>query len=99
MDNQTIQQKLNTELVGQYSKDEIRAFLFWILPQIQNTQTDKEAELNRIILELKTGKPIQYIFEIAFFGSLELKVTPNTLIPRPETEELCDLINRHFKIQ
>ena len=67
MDNQPIQQKLITELVGQYSKDEIRAFLFWILPHIQNTQTDREAELNRIILELKTGKPIQYIFEIAFF--------------------------------
>lgn len=98
MDNKTIQQKLNRELVDLYSNDEIRAFLFWILPHIQTTQTDKDAELDRIILELKTGKPIQYIFEIAFFGSLELKVTPNTLIPRPETEELCDLINRHFKI-
>ncbi|MEI8101627.1 MAG: HemK/PrmC family methyltransferase, partial [Bacteroidota bacterium] len=66
------------------------------LPHIQTTQTDQKTELNRIIEELKTGKPIQYIFEIAFFGHLELKVTRDTLIPRPETEELCDLIHLHF---
>ena len=96
MNDQTIQAQLDAELITYYNRDEIRAFLFWILPHIQTTQTDQKRELNRIIEELKTGKPIQYIFEIAFFGHLELKVTQDTLIPRPETEELCDLIHRHF---
>jgi len=96
MNDQTIQAQLDAELITYYNRDEIRAFLFWILPHIQTTQTDQKTELNRIIEELKTGKPIQYIFEIAFFGHLELKVTRDTLIPRPETEELCDLIHLHF---
>jgi release factor glutamine methyltransferase len=96
MNDQTIQAQLSTELITHYNRDEIRAFLFWVLPHIHSTQGNKQAELYRIIEELKTGKPIQYIFEIAFFGHLELKVTQDTLIPRPETEELCDLIHRHF---
>ena len=96
MNDQTIQAQLSTELITHYNRDEIRAFLFWVLPHIHSTQGNKQAELYRIIEELKTGKPIQYIFEIAFFGHLELKVTQDTLIPRPETEELCDLIHRHY---
>lgn len=99
MDNATIQQKLNAELVNYYNSDEIRAFLFWILPHMEAQLTHKEEELIRIIVELQTGKPIQYITGIAFFGKLELKVTPSTLIPRPETEELCEMIHRHFKQQ
>lgn len=41
---------------------------------------------------LKTGKPIQYILGEADFYNLKFKVSPATLIPRPETEELVDLI-------
>lgn len=41
---------------------------------------------------LKTGRPIQYIFGEADFYHLKFKVSPATLIPRPETEELVDLI-------
>lgn len=96
MNDQTIRAQLSAELTTHYTRDEIRAFLFWILPYIHSTQSDKQTELHRIIAELKTGKPIQYIFEIAFFGHLELKVNQYTLIPRPETEELSDLIHGHF---
>lgn len=41
---------------------------------------------------LKKAEPIQYILGVAPFRNLELKVTPDTLIPRPETEELVELI-------
>jgi len=42
--------------------------------------------------ELKTGKPIQYILNEAYFYDLRFYVDSSTLIPRPETEELVYLI-------
>lgn len=39
-------------------------------------------------------EPLQYVLGTAHFAGLELEVTPATLIPRPETEELVALIVR-----
>ncbi|WP_019946839.1 peptide chain release factor N(5)-glutamine methyltransferase [Hymenobacter aerophilus] len=39
-------------------------------------------------------EPLQYVLGMAHFAGLELEVTPATLIPRPETEELVELIAR-----
>jgi release factor glutamine methyltransferase len=44
--------------------------------------------------KLKTGKPIQYILNEAYFFDLKFKVNSSTLIPRPETEELVYLITQ-----
>jgi release factor glutamine methyltransferase len=41
---------------------------------------------------LRQNEPIQYILEQAFFLDFELEVSQDTLIPRPETEELVDWI-------
>ena len=46
---------------------------------------------------LKTGKPIQYILGEADFYNLKFNVNSSTLIPRPETEELVDMIIKEFK--
>jgi release factor glutamine methyltransferase len=48
--------------------------------------------LSQAILRLQAGEPLQYILGVADFYGLKLKVSPAVLIPRPETEELLDLI-------
>jgi release factor glutamine methyltransferase len=50
-----------------------------------------------ICKELKTGKPLQYILGETIFFDCTIKVNSSTLIPRPETEELVDLIIRENK--
>src|SRR5690606_25418285 len=60
-----------------------------------NERRFSESELLRfrsVVKELITGKPIQYIFQKAYFLGEEFKVTPAVLIPRPETEELVEKI-------
>ena len=45
-----------------------------------------------IIARLRCHEPLQYIVGTARFHGHRFKVTPATLIPRPETEQLVDLI-------
>lgn len=47
-------------------------------------------------VELKKGTPIQYILKEAYFYDLVFNVSNAVLIPRPETEELVDLIIKQF---
>lgn len=49
-------------------------------------------EINSVLERLIKHEPIQYIFNEAYFQGFHLKVNQHTLIPRPETEELVDII-------
>lgn len=62
--------------------------------------TVSESELLKFsfaVKDLKNEKPLQYIFGKADFFGLKLKVNGHVLIPRPETEELVDLIISDLK--
>ncbi len=59
---------------------------------------DVEAEkIIEFVKDLKTGKPLQYVIGETVFYDCTIKLNSSTLIPRPETEELVDLILRENK--
>jgi len=57
----------------------------------------KTEKFENAIKRLKKHEPIQYIIGATEFYSLPFKVTEDTLIPRPETEELVQLVLDAFK--
>ncbi len=101
------------ELTNIYPEPEINAFTTIIIKtlfgvsrlhvilQPQDPVTKKKAdEIITICNELKTGKPLQYILGETSFYNCVIKVNPDVMIPRPETEELVDLIikeNRGYR--
>ncbi len=50
------------------------------------------SEVGKVVDRLMADEPLQYIFSSARFQGLDFKVTPAVLIPRPETEQLVDMI-------
>lgn len=50
------------------------------------------SDLDSIIAELRSWRPVQYIIGYADFRDMELEVREGVLIPRPETEELVEWI-------
>ena len=88
-----------------YGKEEVDSFFYLATSHVLNKsrvdvalQPDcllDKADIDRfskIISALQHQKPIQYILGETEFYGLVLKVNKNVLIPRPETEELVDLV-------
>ncbi|MFO0357136.1 MAG: peptide chain release factor N(5)-glutamine methyltransferase [Sphingobacteriaceae bacterium] len=93
------------ELTQLYSKEEIdelafRVFEFYAGFTREDMLKKQDENLNQseLILiydaakALATAKPLQYVLGKAYFYKYDFDVTGSVLIPRPETEELVDLI-------
>lgn len=53
--------------------------------------TEEEAKILSLLVERRlTGEPLQYILGVWEFMGLPMEVAPGVLIPRPETELLCE---------
>ena len=93
------------EVAQFFDESEAESFFYIILEKLHNLKRidlalQPNLELSKfeldkweaIVTELKTQKPIQYILGETEFYGLPFLVNENTLIPRPETEELVELI-------
>ena len=52
---------------------------------------EQEQHFNELLTRRLTGEPVAYIVGEREFWSLPLKVSPSTLIPRPDTERLVEV--------
>jgi release factor glutamine methyltransferase len=63
----------------------------WLIAHAENELDSRDQlQFHELIQRRMTGEPIAYIIGEREFYGLTLKVTPNTLIPRPDTETLVD---------
>ncbi len=60
--------------------------------KVTELSANHQTELEKIMLRLEKGEPVQYVLGVADFYGREFHVAPGVLIPRPETAELCDWI-------
>ena len=82
-----------------YEADEAEGLAWWVVEEclgctrtellLSRDKRDLPA-LDSILNRLLQHEPIQYIFGRILWRGLTLRVTPATLIPRPETAELVD---------
>lgn len=105
-----IKDAFSKELKHIYSIEESQVILNYILidaleipklvilsqPQLELDKNQLE-KIQIFLKDLKKGIPIQHLLGTAHFYNMVLKVTPDVLIPRQETEELVDWVIRENK--
>ena len=87
-DHQIENPRLNAELLLSHSLSLNREELYIRLHS--HIREEEKATLERLIKRRISGEPLQYILGHQEFWSIDFKVDPRVLIPRPETELLVE---------
>jgi release factor glutamine methyltransferase len=97
----TLFNQLVSEITSVYDENEAKSIVYLLLEHYLNISktdilldnyTNQIFDFQDVVVRLKAQEPVQYIIgETEFYGR-KFKVTPDTLIPRPETEELVALV-------
>lgn len=69
----------------------ISSTMYYLKENVELT-TEQAALFDDVVARLKQGEPLQYIEGKAMFCGMQFMVSPQVLIPRPETAELVDWI-------
>lgn len=86
--------KLDAEVLLAYVLNQSRTYLFtW--PE-KNLSKDEAQQFEALIQQRAKGTPIAYLTGSQEFWSMEFKVNEATLIPRPETELLVEVVLEHL---
>lgn len=102
-DIQSIKRWLSQELTTYYPEAEAEQMARQLLEEacgmpypllvVHNYKvTQKIDVLKGWLGRLLNHEPLQYVLGFTHFGGMKLHVRPGVLIPRPETEELCQLL-------
>lgn len=100
---------IHNRLDSVYSAEEIREFARWMMEEVCHIPPYRllvaddvlpdiqRQEICRIVDRLAKQEPIQYILGYTEFCGLPFGLTPDVLIPRPETAELVHRVEADYK--
>jgi release factor glutamine methyltransferase len=98
-------------LTDVYDSQEMEAVILLVINEItslskaiikafpeKEISSKQASQFEDILVQLQTGRPIQYILGHTEFFGLNFLVNPSVLIPRPETEELVNWIINSWQL-
>lgn len=81
--------RLDAELLLAHVLGKPRSYLFTWPDQL--VPEAEAARFNALLARRRSGEPVAYLLGEQGFWTLDLQVSPDTLIPRPDTERLVEL--------
>lgn len=67
-----------------------------VLERDREVPADQAARIRALVDRRATGEPVAYILGVREFYGLDFEVTPDVLIPRPETEHIVETVEERF---
>lgn len=109
MTHEELRQRFYRNLSPHYAQGELQALYHWCVEELEGwsrveayghnsdeVTEDQQKRWDEVCNRLQKHEPVQYIFNRAAFFDMQLYVDSNVLIPRPETEELVQLVLHRF---